>query len=135
MSASGPSLDALSWTTALDFLREAEAVTADIMPRMATHAAYYAMFHAARAVLVQVDGLGAPTKHHAVVGRFGQLAKLANDAQLMAAGRLINGAQNDRLRSDYNTGRTPLPSDAARAVQDARTFLDICARHYGLPAP
>src|SRR6202012_4800606 len=97
----------------VDFLREAEAVTADIMPRMATHAAYYAMFHAARAVLVQVDGLGAPTKHHAVVGRFGQLAKLANDAQLMAAGRLINGAQNDRLRSDYNTGRTPLPSEAA----------------------
>lgn len=135
MSGSGPSLDASSWTTALDFLREAEAVSAEVMPRMETHAAYYAMFHAARAVLVRVDGLAAPTKHHAVVGRFGLLAKLADDATLMAAGRLTNEAQDDRLRSDYNTDRKPLADDAIKAVRDARTFLETCADHYGLPAP
>jgi uncharacterized protein (UPF0332 family) len=101
----------------------------------ATHAAYYAMYHAARAVLIRAYGLRAPTKHSVVVGRFGQLAKQAGNADLMAAGRLINEMQEERLLSDYAAGRRPPSADAAAAVRDARSFLEACARHHGLPPP
>jgi uncharacterized protein (UPF0332 family) len=120
---------------ALDFLREAESGSPNATPRMVTHAAYYAMYHAARAVLVQAHGLGAPVKHSAVVGRFGQLAKQADNAELMAAGRLINEMQEERLLSDYSAGRRPPPEDAAAAVRDARSFLEACSRHHGFPSP
>lgn len=102
---------------------------------MVTHAAYYAMYHAARAVLVQTDGLRAPTKHSAVIGRFGQLAKQAGNAELMAAGRLLNEMQEERLLSDYAAGRRPPAADAAAAVADARSFLEACARHHDFLAP
>ena len=77
MSGPPPLLDV--WTAAQELLREAERVPAAAVPRMATHAAYYAAFHAARAVLIKLEGINAPTKHGAVVGRFGYLAKQAND--------------------------------------------------------
>jgi hypothetical protein len=40
----------------------------------------------------------------------------------MAAGRLINEMQEERLLSDY------------AAVRDARSFIEACGRHYDLSA-
>jgi uncharacterized protein (UPF0332 family) len=90
MTGAEPAIEAQTWQMALDFLLEAENGSSEATPRMVTHAAYYSMYHAARAVLIQVDGLRAPTKHSTVVGRFGQLARQAGNTELMAAGRLIN---------------------------------------------
>ena len=135
MTGPEPAIEAQTWQMALDFLQEAEQASPAIMPRMATNAAYYAMYHAARAVLIRAYGLRAPTKHSVVVGRFGQLAKQAGNADLMAAGRLINEMQEERLLSDYAAGRRPPSADAAAAVRDARSFLEACARHHGLPPP
>jgi uncharacterized protein (UPF0332 family) len=135
MTGSEPAIEAQTWQMALDFLQEAENGPPSVIPRMVTHAAYYAMYHAARAVLIQAHGLLAPTKHSAVVGRFGQLAKQAAHADLMAAGRLINEMQEERLLSDYAAGRRPPSADATASVRDARRFLEVCARHDRFPSP
>jgi uncharacterized protein (UPF0332 family) len=135
MTGGEPAIEAQTWQMAVDFLLEAENGSPDATPRMVTHAAYYAMYHAARAVLIQVDGLRAPTKHSAVVGRFGLLAKQADNADLMAAGRLINEMQEERMLSDYAAGRRPSATDAAAAVTDARRFLEACASHFGFQLP
>jgi uncharacterized protein (UPF0332 family) len=102
---------------------------------MNVHAAYYAMFHGARAVLVKLDGSAAAKKHNPVVGRFGYHANAANDATLMAAGKLLNTAQELRELSDYGTGPGPQPTAAATLVLEARRFLETCARVHGFPPP
>jgi uncharacterized protein (UPF0332 family) len=130
-----PETAADTWQMALDFLNEAEAGSPVATPRMVLHAAYYAMYHAARAVLIQVHGRQAPLKHGVVVGWFGGLAKQAGHADLMSAGRLINDMKEERLLSDYGTGRRPPPADAEAAVRDARQFVETCASHYAFPAP
>jgi uncharacterized protein (UPF0332 family) len=63
MTGREPAIQAQTWQMASDFLKEAERGSPDAMPRMVTHAAYYAMYHAARAVLLGAHGLRAPTKH------------------------------------------------------------------------
>ena len=118
MTGAEPAIEAQTWLMALDFLLEAENGSFEATPRMVTHAAYYSMYHAAHAVLV---------------GRFRQLAKQAGNAELMAAGRLINEMQEERLLSDYAAGRRPSATDTAAAVEDARRFLEACASHYGFP--
>ena len=102
---------------------------------MAIHAACYAMFHGVRAVLLKHDGMNAPTKHNAVVNRFGYHAKEAGEPALMAAGRALNDMQEDRLRSDYRPNGRPEPSDAVAAVHAARTFLVTCVDRSGFAAP
>jgi uncharacterized protein (UPF0332 family) len=135
MTGGERAIEAQTWQMALDFLLEAEGGSPAATPRMVTHAAYYAMYHAARTVLIQVDELRAPTKHSAVVGRFGFLAKQAGIGDLMAAGRLINEMQEERMLADYAAGRRPSAIDAAAAVADARQFLEACATHYGYQMP
>jgi uncharacterized protein (UPF0332 family) len=135
VSDTQPELAGQSWAIAVEFLQEAERASPEVMPRMAIHAAYYAMFHAARAVLVMADGLAAPTRHGSVIGRFGQLARQRNDDAMMAAGRLLNETQSERLLSDYRAGRRPPITEAAAAVADARTFIEACARCHGFAMP
>ncbi len=133
MSGRSPELQV--WAVALEFLAEAERSPAAYTPRMAVHAAYYAMFHGARSVLLKTEGLTAPTKHNAVVSRFGFYAKHAHDTALMAAGRALNNLQQERLRSDYDICRRPQPAEALAAVAEARSFLATCARMHGFPLP
>src|ERR1700693_3280618 len=60
MTGAEPDIEAQTWQMALDFLLAAENGSFEATPRMVTHAAYYSMYDAARAVLIQVDGLRAP---------------------------------------------------------------------------
>nr|WP_294527453.1 hypothetical protein [uncultured Rhodopila sp.] len=50
---SDPGRAAISWQKAEAHLREASAQDADASPMAVIHSSYYAMFHAARAVLFQ----------------------------------------------------------------------------------
>jgi uncharacterized protein (UPF0332 family) len=120
------------WALATTFLAEAEHAPAAAIPRMATHGAYYAMFHAARAVLIRIDGTSAPAKHTAVVNRFGFQA---NQDEWVAAARAPNRMEARRIRSDYNAGTPPSPAEAAAAVIEARRFLQTCAGVHGFPPP
>ena len=108
-----------TWTMAIDFLKEAERSSTAATPRMTVHAAYYAMYHPARAVLLAAEGLKAPTKHNVVVSRFGFLAKQAGNAEQMRAKRMLHTMHEERLSSDYDTEHRPTPKQAAGAVKSA----------------
>jgi uncharacterized protein (UPF0332 family) len=130
---SGPAPELEVWAVALEFLGEAERTAATATPRIALHAAYYAMFHGARAVLFKLEGLNAPTKHATVVSRFGFHAKQADNPDLKAAGRALKSTREQRLRSDYGLGPKPQAADAVAAVKEARSFIELCARLYRFP--
>jgi hypothetical protein len=62
------------WQAACASLDETRWIDPDRSPVAAIHAAYYAMFHAARAVLVLHDGVAAAKTHRGVIARYAQLA-------------------------------------------------------------
>lgn len=95
------------------------------------HLAYYAMFQAARAVLVSMSGTS-PKKHAGVINQFGLLAK-DRSAELRLAGDDLNKVQARRLRADYNETAHISPDDAKDAFRKAEDFLDLCASEFGFP--
>ncbi len=123
------------WATATAFLSEAEQSSVLPLPRAATHAAYYAMFHAARAVLLVIEGPTAPNKHTSVVSRFGHQAHVAGDAALNAAADLLREVKKHRLIVDYDTRSNPDPAAAMACVRNARVFLQACATWQNFPQP
>ena len=84
--------DEQTWEKAKRDLAEAEELDLTRTPSAAVHKSYYAMHHAARAVLLRRDGENAATKHGAVIGRFGFIAKNEpkGSTELMQAGRDLN---------------------------------------------
>ncbi len=92
------------------------------------HSSYYAMFHAARAVLFNAAG-GAPKRHDSVIQQFGLLARDLDEA-MRAAGRAFNAAKDDRNAADYDEAALSSPEDARESLRSARDFLTVCqARH------
>ena len=77
---------AASWRKAAAHLREAVAQEAEASPMAVIHSSYYAMFHAAGAVLFQVAG-DAPKRHDTVIQRFGLLARDLDEAMRAAGTR------------------------------------------------
>jgi uncharacterized protein (UPF0332 family) len=64
-------------TKAKRFLAEAEMLSPGVAPEAVIHVAYYAMLHAAAAVVVARQGR-APKTHGAVISQFSQLIKDEN---------------------------------------------------------
>jgi len=87
------------------------------------------MFHAARAVLLQVTG-NAPRRHDKVIQQFGRLVRDRDDA-LRAAGRALNQIKDERNDADYNEAVTSSPQDGRDALNAAGAFLDVCGVRYG----
>ncbi len=124
-----------TWATALQFLREAERSPAADTPRMAVHAAYYAAFHAARVVLLKLEGDEASNKHSGVRSRFGYHARLSGDPKIVAAGRILVMLQQERLLTDYNINADLKSLDGAAAIREARVFLQSCATWQSFTPP
>ena len=97
------------------------------------HSSYYAMFHAARAVLFQAVG-SAPKRHDGVIQQFGLLVRDQDDA-LRTAGRAFNGVKDERTAADYDETILPSPDEAREALQAANSFLAICSARYGFNPP
>ena len=97
-------------------------------PNGATDRAYFAMFHAARAALAQVDTALAQTKRHAtVIRRFGR--HLVKDGGLDAQfGRALSLAFDMRTIADYEPVFLD-PSEAREVVESAERFIDAVALH------
>ncbi|MEO5335906.1 MAG: HEPN domain-containing protein [Magnetospirillum sp. WYHS-4] len=115
---------ALHMAKAREFLRQATSYDAGTMPEAAIHLAYYAMFHAAVAVLRRLGGK-APSKHASVVGQFGRIvADMGEPAR--SIGRSFNRALDVRLVSDYGTERQDLVAMARRILADAERFVVFC---------
>ncbi len=107
----------------LDQIARLDAAT---LPEPVIHAAYYAMFHAATAVLVAREG-AAPTTHSALIGRFSQLAR-GDGGAARDHGRALNRAFDLRLAADYGAEPAGLADVAPEVVRDAEAFVRFCAR-------
>jgi predicted nucleotidyltransferase/uncharacterized protein (UPF0332 family) len=130
----GPSSES-EWREALAFLAEAETRSAGVTPRMSTHAAYYAMYHGARAVLLEREGMAAPLKHNVVANRFGYQARLGESPTLVAASQALREVKRLREKFDYELDVAKDPVAAESAVRLAREFLEACAAAHGSPKP
>ena len=91
-------------------------------PEDAVSRAYYAMFHAARAIL-HVKGIKAKT-HGAVISMFGKeiAEKGIVDKEL---GRILNRAFDLRQKSDYEIDVEIKSGDVEEIVKDAERFIKM----------
>jgi uncharacterized protein (UPF0332 family) len=105
------------------FLAQAEEFPADKAPEAIIHLSYYAMLHAAAAVLVERSGR-APKTHGAIIGQFANVTK-ADEREGRALSRSFNHAQNIRLASDYGDENSTT-SEAAETREAARAFVAFC---------
>jgi len=124
---------AAPWRKAAAHLREAVAQDAEASPMAVIHSSYYAMFHAARAVLFQVAG-DAPKRHDTVIQRFGLLARDLDEA-MRAAGRAFNAAKDNRNAADYDEAALSSPDDARDSLVAARAFLSARQTRHGFDPP
>jgi uncharacterized protein (UPF0332 family) len=112
-------------------LLEARALQDAALPYGAASRAYYAVFHAARALLFSI-GLQAAT-HKGVVSLIGE--HFVRSGQLSPSmGRLISRMQRDREDADYVTGAVFTGEEAAQMIADAAQFL-ADARRLATPHP
>jgi uncharacterized protein (UPF0332 family) len=105
------------------FLVQAEEYQAERAPEATIHLAYYAMLHAAAAVLVERLGR-APKTHGAIIGQFSNLT-VADGDRGRSLSRRFNKAQNIRLASDYGD-ENPTASEAIETRDAARAFITYC---------
>ncbi len=101
-------------------LREARALRDASLPYGAASRAYYAVFHAARALLFSA-GLEATT-HKGIVALVGQ--HFVRPGRLtVAMGRLISRMQRDREDADYATGAVFTDEQSSEMIGDAEAFV------------
>lgn len=117
-----------SWCKAQSMFREAEAIDPAGAPGAVVHTSYYAMHHAARAVLMAVNDV-APIRHDKVIQEFGRLAFIRNDAELKLAGRAINEMMDKRNIWDYEAGGATA-AQAREALETAVSFLNVVAEKF-----
>lgn len=124
-----PGRAASSWRKAEAHCREALAQDPKASPMAVIHSSYYAMFHAARAVLFQATG-SAPKTHDQAIQQFGLLVRDLDEA-LRAAGRSFNEVKDERTAADYNDTALPSAQEARDALQAATDFLAAGGARYG----
>jgi uncharacterized protein (UPF0332 family) len=105
------------------FLAQLISVSSTDAPAGAIHLAYYAMLHAASAVLLDRFG-EAPKTHAGTIGRFSQ-AVMAND-EGKRFGRALSKAEQLRVVSDYDDGAVPIAADAESTRKTAIEFVAYC---------
>ena len=69
-----------------------------------------------------------------MIGRFRYIAinEPNGRAELLQAGRDLNGVYADRVRSDYDIENITTADQAEACVNNAENFRKVCARHFGL---
>jgi uncharacterized protein (UPF0332 family) len=101
-------------------LKEARALQGAALPYGAASRAYYAVFHAATALLLSV-GLEART-HKGLVSLLGE--HFVRPGRLSPTmGRLVSRMQRDREDADYALGAVFTGEESARLIADAQAFL------------
>lgn len=117
----------LSWQKALRKLEEARRTPVDTFPGIVVTSSYFAMRHAAVAVLLQEEGR-APSAESAIIARFGTV--VGDEGR--AHGAAFNRVFDLRTVEDYDPVESPSTSDATAARDDAQKFLKFCSERLGL---
>jgi uncharacterized protein (UPF0332 family) len=105
------------------FLAQLGKVSAEAAPAAAIHLAYYAMLHAATAVLLEKTG-DAPKTHAGTIGQFSRA--VLDDEQGRRFGRALGRAEQLRLVSDYDDQAAPTETDAKDLSRVAVDFVSYC---------
>ena len=93
------------------------------------HDCYYAMHHAARAVLHARSG-DAPTKHAAVIAAFAGLSRELDGTGML--GRTLKQAFDARLKEDYDTAYTTAVDMARATLIGTESFVAACLEFLGV---
>jgi uncharacterized protein (UPF0332 family) len=89
------------------------------------HGAYYAMFHAARAALLALEG-SASTNHGRVVETFEQAMRRRRIKEGREHAAVLAGAAELRIKADYSHEDL---TDAGRSLRaQVRPFLEFCRK-------
>ncbi len=107
-------------------LRSVELRAKSDDPDAVASTAYYAMFHAASAVLLPNEKR-LPKTHSSLILQFGLAAKDAGAAG-REAGALLHEAYDRRATGDYAVAIQLSRADALAAGSAARTFIDFCVK-------
>lgn len=106
------------------FLAQAMQLSARESPEATIHLSYYAMLHAAAAVLIERQGR-APKTHGAIIGKFAESTR--NDgAEARSLGRAFNRAEDARVLADYADDAVPDAADALQTREAAIAFVCYC---------
>ncbi|MBY5667400.1 HEPN domain-containing protein [Rhizobium leguminosarum] len=115
---------------ALTLIAEAKILAKNgTTPHACAHTVYFAMYHCARAALLQSGGVGktkdVPNSHEAVVQHFGNLNEngFAGPVNL---GQVLNRARGMRVMSDYDLVEEISDDDATESVSEAVEFIEKC---------
>ena len=101
-------------------LNEARALHNASLPYGAASRAYYAVFHAARALLMSI-GIEARS-HKGIVSTIGE--HFVRPGRISPGmGRLVSRMQRDREDADYSTGAVFTIEEASQMISDAESFL------------
>ena len=93
-------------------------------PEATIHLSYYAMLHAAAAVLIERESR-APKTHGAIIGKFAESTR--NDGtEARFLGRAFNRAEDMRVLSDYADDAVPDTADALQTREAAIAFVRYC---------
>lgn len=119
----------LSIIKALAKLRDAENIDADVAPGAVVHSAYYAMLHAAHALILEKTELQVH-KHGSIIGEFGRLLK-ERDESVKEHGRAINRGQALRDADDYDVTRDADSEEAKALREEARSLFEFVVSELG----
>ena len=93
-------------------------------PEATIHLAYYAMLHAAAAILLERTS-EVPRTHSATIGQFSRLVA-ADGERGSTFGRAFNRAEELRLVADYEDRVVPTSDEAAQLQAIAADFVAYC---------
>ena len=120
----GAITEAQSMAKARRLLIQAQGLDPNEVPESVVHLSYYAMFHAASAVLLRHRSSVALT-HTGLIGAFGRIAKVLGEEGRQHA-RALNRAEDLRLRADYGVASDDLCESAAGSIAEAKLFVEFC---------
>lgn len=103
---------------------QAMQLVADEAPEATIHLSYYAMLHAAAAVLIERQGR-APKTHGAIIWQFAETTRRDGE-EGRSLSRALNRAEDTRLLSDYGDDSIPDAADALQTRDAAATFVGFC---------
>jgi len=105
-------------------LKSVERRAAEDDPDAVVSTAYYAMFHAACAVVLQRHGR-LPKTHASLIGQFGLIVRDL-DLEDRSSGTALNEAFDRRSIADYSVVIQLTRNQAMEARDQARAFIDYC---------